>query len=74
MNQLFSFEIILQEKLTLPTDLDWLETMANRLYEAGGDDCMPSTCGGVIAIGFAREATSLGAAIDSAVDLYAANL
>jgi hypothetical protein len=42
--------------------------MADALYEAGCDDSTPGSSGGVVMVGFDREAENLGAAIGSAVD------
>lgn len=43
------------------------EEIADRLYEAGCDDCSPFSRDGVTGAGFDREAVSLEAAISSAV-------
>jgi len=43
------------------------EELANALFKAGCDDGSPGTCNGVFSIDFHREATSLEAAINSAI-------
>ena len=60
---------MLSERLPATTRLEPapFELLANRLCEAGCDDCVPATCEGVVTINFAREAASLGKAIDTAV-------
>jgi hypothetical protein len=41
--------------------------LTNALYEAGCDDCTPSSIGPIVSLAFDREAGSLGEAIGSAV-------
>jgi hypothetical protein len=43
------------------------EEIADALYEAGCDDGTPGTCNGVFSIDFHRNASSLEAAIQSAI-------
>jgi len=57
----YAFEIILANVTEVSEDL------ANKLYEAGGDDCSPSSCNGIVTIGFDRDAVSLEEAIRSAL-------
>ena len=44
------------------------EEIANELFEAGCDDGTPGTCNSVFSIDFHREADSLEAAINSAIE------
>ena len=44
------------------------EEIADRLFEAGCDDGTPGTCNGVFSIDFHREADTLKAAINSAIN------
>ena len=44
------------------------EEIADQLFEAGCDDGTPGTCNGVFSIDFHREADSLEAAINSAIN------
>jgi hypothetical protein len=57
----YEFNLILKDSPELT------EELADQLFEAGCDDGTPGTCGGVFSIDFHREATSLEAAIASAV-------
>jgi hypothetical protein len=57
----YAFEIILADITEIT------EELANKLFEAGGDDCLPSSCNGVVTIGFDREAVSIEKAIRSAL-------
>jgi hypothetical protein len=41
---------------------------ADRLYDAGCDDALPSECSGVVTLDFAREASDMLTAIASAID------
>ena len=43
------------------------EEICNKLFEVGCDDGTPGTCNGVFSIDFHREAPSLEAAINSAI-------
>lgn len=56
-----SFKLILSgvDKLT--------DAMADALFEAGCDDASPSSCNGVVALHFDREAESMVVAIGSAM-------
>jgi hypothetical protein len=57
----YAFTVIL-------ADVDRLTVaLTNALYEAGCDDCTPSSVGPIISLAFDREAGSLGEAIGSAV-------
>jgi hypothetical protein len=53
--------------LVLKGNIELTEEMADRLYEAGCDDGTPGTCEGVFSIDFHRHASSLEAAIRSAI-------
>lgn len=43
------------------------EQMANALFEAGCDDCVPGECHGVVIVHFDRESDSMESAVTSAV-------
>jgi hypothetical protein len=58
----YDFTLILAEPVELTDDL------ADALFAAGCDDGTPGTCKGVFSIDFHREATSLEAAIRSAIE------
>ena len=53
--------------LILKGSLELTEEIADQLFEAGCDDGTPGTCNGVFSIDFHREADSLEAAINSAI-------
>ena len=53
--------------LVLKGPLELSEEIADKLYECGCDDGSPGTCNGVFSIDFHREASSLEAAINSAI-------
>ena len=53
--------------LILKGPLDLTEEIAERLFECGCDDGSPGTCNGVFTVYFHREADSLEAAINSAI-------
>ncbi|MCC7334944.1 MAG: hypothetical protein IT422_07605 [Pirellulaceae bacterium] len=57
----YEFSLVLKEPLELT------EEIANSLFECGCDDGSPGTCNGVFSIDFHREAPSLEAAINSAI-------
>lgn len=57
----YAFEIILADVTEAS------EELANKLFDAGGDDCSPSSCNGIVIIGFDREAKSLEEAVRSAI-------
>lgn len=61
------FEIILARRLSESANADALGDIADRLLEAGCDDQLTSTSGGVVTLAFHRDADTLGAAIDSAM-------
>ena len=58
----YDFTLILTESLELTDDI------ADALFAAGCDDGTPGTCNGVFSIDFHRDATSLEAAIRSAIE------
>jgi len=53
--------------LVLKGPLDLTEEIADKLFECGCDDGSPGTCHGVFTVDFHREAMSLEAAINSAI-------
>lgn len=53
--------------LVLTGPLELTEELADKLFECGCDDATPGTCNGVFAVDFHREAESLEAAINSAI-------
>ncbi len=53
--------------LTLAGVSELTPAMADAIFAAGCDDATPSSRGGVVTVGFDREAGSLGDAIGSAV-------
>lgn len=53
--------------LVLKGPLELTEDIADQLFESGCDDGTPGTCNGVFSIEFRREALSLEAAINSAI-------
>ena len=53
--------------LVLKGPLDLSEEIADKLFECGCDDGTPGTCNSVFTIEFHREADSLEAAINSAI-------
>ncbi len=56
----YSFSIILSEaKMT--------ESMADRLFDCGLDDCLPGSCHGVVTVHVDREADTMEVAVTSAV-------
>ena len=57
----YSFEVVLL------TATEVTEEMADKLFEAGGDDCLASSRDGVVTIAFDREANSTEDAIRSAL-------
>lgn len=57
----YEFTLVLKGPLLLT------EEMADKLFECGCDDGSPGTCNGVFSIDFHREASSLEAAIHSAI-------
>jgi hypothetical protein len=58
----YSFSLILSGVSHLTPE------MTDALFEAGCDDATPSSRGGVVSVGFDREAESLGNAIGSAIN------
>lgn len=54
--------------LILKGSPDLSEELADELYGVGCDDASPGTCGGVFTIDFHREAETLEAAINSAIN------
>ncbi len=57
----YEFSLILRGPLELT------EEIADKLFECGCDDGTPGTCNGVFTVDFHREADSLEAAINSAI-------
>ena len=57
----YSFEVVLL------TATEVTEEMADKLFGAGGDDCLASSRDGVVTIAFDREANSTEDAIRSAL-------
>lgn len=57
----YEFSLVLRGPLELTEDI------ADQLYECGCDDGTPGTCNGVFSVDFSREASSLEAAINSAI-------
>lgn len=57
-----------QFSLILKGSPELTEEIADQLFEAGCDDGTPGTCNGVFSIDFHREADSLEAAINSAIN------
>lgn len=55
-------------RLVLKVPMELTEEVADRLFSAGCDDGTPGTCEGVFSIDFHREANSLEAAINSAME------
>jgi len=53
--------------LVLKGEIELTDEVSDRLFESGCDDGSPGTCAGVFVIDFHREATSLEAAINSAI-------
>jgi len=53
--------------LVLRGPVELTEELADKLFECGCDDGSPGTCSGVFSIDFHREASSLEAAINSAI-------
>ena len=53
--------------LVLKGPLDLTEEFADKLFACGCDDGSPGTCNGVFSVDFHREASSLEAAINSAI-------
>ena len=53
--------------LVLRGDMELTEEIADELFAAGCDDATPGTCDGVFEIDFHRQASSLEAAIQSAI-------
>ena len=56
----YAFEVILLDATEVIVE------MADKLFEAGGDDCLASSRDGVVTIAFDREALSTEEAIRSA--------
>ena len=57
----YDFTVVLGDREELTVEL------ADRLFAAGGDDGTPSQRGGVVYVGFSREAADLESAIRSAI-------
>ena len=57
----FSFEIVLADVAAVT------EEMANRIFEAGGNDSTPMSCNGIVTIAFDREGDSWENAVRSAL-------
>ena len=57
----YAFEVILLDATEVTVE------MADKLFEAGGDDCLASSRDGVVTIAFDREALSTEEAIRSAL-------
>ncbi len=57
----YEFSLILKGSMVLTEDI------ADKLFECGCDDGTPGTSGDVFSVDFHREATSLEAAINSAI-------
>ena len=57
----YEFSLILKGSMELTEDI------ADKFFECGCDDGTPGSCAGVFSIDFNREATSLEAAINSAI-------
>lgn len=56
----YSFSVILGEP-------EMTETMADRLFECGLDDCLPGSCHGVVTVHIDREAETMEVALTTAV-------
>lgn len=54
-------------RLVLKGSIELTEDIADKLFECGCDDGTPGACGGVFSVDFHRQATSLEAAINSAI-------
>ncbi len=57
----YAFEVILLDATEIT------EAIADKLFEAGGDDCLASSRDGIVTIAFDREASSTEEAIRSAL-------
>ena len=57
----YSFEVVLIDATEVTVE------MADKLFEAGGDDCLASSRDGIVTIAFDREASSTDEAIRSAL-------
>ncbi len=57
----YSFEVVLIDATEVTVE------MADKLFEAGGDDCLASSRDGIVTIAFDREASSTEEAIRSAL-------
>lgn len=57
----YSFEVVLIDATEVTVE------MADKLFEAGGDDCLASSRDGIVIIAFDREASSMEEAIRSAL-------
>lgn len=54
-------------RLVLKGSIELTEDIADKLFECGCDDGTPGVCDGVFSVDFHRQATSLEAAINSAI-------
>ncbi len=63
VNRMYKYEF----SLILKGSIELTEEIADKLFECGCDDGTPGTCNEVFSVDFNREATSLEAAINSAI-------